>query len=391
MKSRPNVALIVETSVVYGRQILHGISRYLRTQERWSVFLDERELLAPPPDWLRRWDGDGVICRPTTPELADALRSLGLAVVDLNDRYGDLGIPHIGSDMPAIGAMAANHLLERGFQNIAYCGFQNEVWSADRLTGVEAAVQGRGTLCNTFLSPWAGLREHIWQEERDQICAWLQTLPRPIGIVACNDARGHHVLDACRVLNIAVPEEIAVVGVDNAETFCELCDPPLSSVVPNAEQIGFEAATLLTRLMAGEASPPNRRILPREVITRQSSDVLAVDDPIIALAVRFIRENACDGISVSDVLNHTPASRSVLERDFRRYLGHSPQEEIRRVRLKRIQHLLAETDLSLARIAEMTGFVHPEYLVVQFKRMVGQTPAQWRQIAQASTNRFRVK
>ena len=133
MRSRPNVALIVETSVVYGRQILHGISQYLRTQEGWSVFLDERELLAPPPDWIRNWNGDGVICRPTTPELAEALRRLDLSVVDLNDRYGDLGIPHIGSDMPAIGAMAANHLLERGFQNIAYCGFQNEVWSADRL------------------------------------------------------------------------------------------------------------------------------------------------------------------------------------------------------------------------------------------------------------------
>lgn len=387
MKPRPNVALIVETSVMYGRQILHGISRYLRTHDGWSVFLDERELLAPPPDWLRQWNGDGVICRPTTPELAEALRRLNIAVVDLNDRYGDLDIPHIGSDMSAIGAMAANHLLERGFHHIAYCGFQSEVWSAERFSGVESAVRGRGSLCAPFASPWAGLREHIWQEERDRICAWLESLPRPVGIVACNDARGHHVLDACRVLNIAVPEQVAVVGVDNAETFCELCDPPLSSVVPNAEQIGFEAASLLVRLMAGEPAPANRRIPPREVITRQSSDVLAVDDPVIAQAVRFIRENACEGITVSDVLAHTPVSRSVLERDFRRFLGRSPQEEIRRVRLKRIQQLLAETDWSLARIAEKTGFVHPEYLVVQFKRMVGQTPAQWRQTAHNDAGR----
>ncbi len=121
MKSRPNVALIIETAGVYGRQILHGVSRYLRTHSSWSVFLDERELLAPPPDWLLDWNGDGVICRPTTPALAAALKGRGLAVLDLNDRYGYLGIPHIGSDMPALGRMAAEHLLERGFRKIAFC------------------------------------------------------------------------------------------------------------------------------------------------------------------------------------------------------------------------------------------------------------------------------
>jgi len=253
----PNVALIVETAVVYGREILHGISQYLRTQRRWSVFLDERELLAPPPDWLMTWDGDGVICRPTTPALAEALRRRRLAVVDLNDRYGDLGLPHIGSDMAAIGRMAAEHLLERGFRHIAYAGF-DEAWSEERQAGAEAAIRDvRGaTLTSIFTSPAQGLREYSWQEERDRIAAWIQSLPRPLGIVACNDVRGHHVLDACRMLDLAVPETVAVIGVDNAETFCELCDPPLSSVIPDAARIGYEAAALLDQLMAGAPPPP---------------------------------------------------------------------------------------------------------------------------------------
>lgn len=382
MKSRPNVALIVETAVVYGRQILHGVARYMRTCGGWSVFLDERELLAPPPDWLLDWDGDGVICRPTTPELAGTLRARGLAVVDLNDRYGSLGMPRIHSDMRAIGRMAAEHLLERGFRNIAFCGFRDEIWSLERLAGVEEAVRGRGCLLETFDSPVAGLREHTWQEERDHIAAWLQRLPRPLGVVACNDVRGHHVLDACRVLGLAVPEEAAVVGVDNAETFCELCDPPLSSVVPNAERVGYEAAVLLDRLMAGGAPwSEDLRIPPIGVVTRQSSDVVAVDDPVIARAVRFIRERACAGIAVEDVLADLPVSRSVLERGFRRYLGHSPHEEIRRVRLKRVRQLLAETDWPLERIAEATGYEHPEYMMVQFKRVVGMTPTEWRRSA----------
>ena len=376
---RPSVALIVETAVVYGRQILHGISRYMRAHGSWSVFLDERELLAPPPDWLRDWDGAGVICRPTTPDLARQLLSRGLPTVDLNDRYGDLGIPHIGSDMRAIGRIAAEHLLERGFQNIAFCGFSGEMWSAERLAGVEEAVYGRGSLQDVFTSPFSGLREHAWQEERDLIAAWLRPLPRPLGVVACNDVRGYHVLDACRVLGLVTPEEVAVVGVDNAETFCELCDPPLSSVVPDAERVGFEAAALLDLLMAGGTPPAEGlRIPPVGVVTRQSSDIMAFDDPTIARAVHFIRQQACAGIGVYDVIAALPVSRSALERGFRRRLGHSPHEEIRRVRLKRVKQLLAETDWPLERIAASAGYEHPEYMMVQFKRTLGMTPTEWR-------------
>jgi len=353
----------------------------LRTHGRWSIYLEERELLAPPPDWLLDWSGDGVICRPTTPELAVALRERGIAVVDLNDRYGYLQIPRIGSDMAAIGGLAAEHLQERGFRHIAYCGFSDAAWSRERLAGVAQKVGARARMVGVFESPWAGLREHSWQEERDRIAAWLAELPRPLGIVACNDVRGHHVLDACRALGIPVPDEVAVVGVDNTATFCELCDPPLSSVVPDADRIGYEAAGLLDRLMSGRADARAEcdiRIAPKGVITRQSSDVVAVEDAAIALAVRFIREHACEGIGVAEVVAATPLSRSSLERGFRRYLGRSPHEEIELVRLKRIKELLIDTDWSLARVAESVGFLHPEYMMVQFKRLVGMTPTEWR-------------
>ncbi len=380
MKSRPNVALIVETSVVYGRQILHGVARYLRGNKGWSVFLDERELEAPPPDWLLDWDGDGVICRPTTPALAEVLLKRELPVVDLNDRYGFLGLPRISSDMAAVGRIAAEHLLERGFRNLAFCGFRGELWSQERCQGVREAVKGRGELCGVFESERQGLRELAWQEERGHIGQWLLSLPRPLGIVACNDVRGHHVLDACRFLDIAVPETVAVVGVDNAPTFCELCSPPLSSVMPDAERIGYEAATLLDELMAGA---PKReldlRLPPKEIVTRQSSDALAIADALVVDALRFIREHACEGISVKDVLARLPTSRSSLERAFRQHIGRSPHEEIRHIRVKRVKQLLAETDYTLARIAELAGFEHPEYMMVQFKRLTGRTPSQWRQ------------
>jgi LacI family transcriptional regulator len=383
MKSRPNVALIVETAVVYGREILRGITRYMRASGGWSVFLDERELLAPPPDWLVDWDGDGVICRSTTPMLAEALRARGRAAVDLNDRYGDLGLPRIVSDMRAIGRTAAEHLLERGFRNIAFCGYAGEAWSIERLAGVEEAVRDQAALLEPFESPFTVLREHTWQEERDRIATWLRHLPRPLGVVACNDVRGHHVLDACRVLGLTVPEEVAVIGVDNAETFCELCDPPLTSVVPNAERIGFEAASMLDRLMNGSESPSSSAILvpPVSVVIRQSTGSLAIDDPAIARAIHFIRRHACEGIGVDDVLSAQSLSRSALERGFRRHLDRSPHDEIRRVRLARVQQLLRETDWPLERIAEAAGFEHSEYMMVQFKRIVGVTPTEWRRLS----------
>lgn len=388
MRSRPSVALIVETSVIYGRQILHGVARYMRAHGDWSVYLDERELGAPPPDWLVHWQGDGVICRPTTPALAAQLSNRALPVVDLNDRYGDLGFPRISSDMEAIGRTATQHLLERGFTNIAYCGFKGEIWSEERGRGVRASLHNRGRFCGTFESDWQGLRHQAWEDERDQIASWLETLPRPLGVVACNDVRGHHVLEACRLLGVAVPESVAVVGVDNARTICEMCSPPLSSVVPDAERIGYEAARLLDQLMAGGTkSSVDWRFPPKGVSSRQSSDALAVEDVVVAQALRFVRDHACEGISIADVLARVPLSRSSLERSFRHYIGRSPQDEIREVRLKRVKQLLVETDYSLAQIAEFSGFKHPEYMMAMFKRVTGQTPSQWRQNGQVKSDK----
>lgn len=377
--ARRHVALIVETSVVYGRQILSGIARYLKTHAAWSVFLDERELRAPPPEWLSHWQGDGVICRSTTSEWARIFRRR-LPVVDLNDLHLDLGLPRVASDMRAIGRMGAAHLLERGFRHLAFCGFSGETWSEQRREGFVRAAEGAVGSPGVYESPWARLREQPWQEERNQIARWLQELPRPVGIMASNDVRGQHVLDACGHLGVQVPDEVAVVGVDNAETFCELCNPPLSSVVPDAQRIGFEAASLLDRLMVGEPAPVADLLLePLGVVTRQSSDVFAVEDLLVARAVRFIREYACEGIKVADVLAHVECSRSVLERRFREHLGRSPQEELRAVQFRRIQQLLVETDWTLPRIAEAAGIEHPEYLSVIFKRATGQTPGRFRQ------------
>ena len=197
--------------------------------------------------------------------------------------------------------------------------------------------------------------------------------------MACNDMRGQQVLDACRAIGIVVPDEVAVIGVDNEEVLCDLSDPPLSSVVPNAERIGYEAASLLDSLMRGEKVQAARSLIePLGVFTRRSTEVLAIEDRQIAAVARFIRLHACEGIDVSNVLRAVPMSRSTLDRRFIKIMGHSPKDEILRVRLNRAKQLLAETDLSQAIIAEKIGLEHAEYLSRIFKRRMGMTPSEFR-------------
>ncbi|HEY1108871.1 MAG TPA: substrate-binding domain-containing protein, partial [Opitutaceae bacterium] len=215
--------------------------------------------------------------------------------------------------------------------------------------------------------------------------AWVDALPKPVGIMAAYDIRGQQVLDACRSASLAVPSDVAVIGVDNDALLCDLASPPLTSVIPNAHRAGYEAAALLEKLMAGRKVPATAHLIPPlGVAARQSTDVLAVDDRDVARAVQFIREHACEGINVSDLLRTVPLSRRVLEQRFQKLLGRTPREEILHVRLARVRQLLGETDLPLYLIAERTGFEHVEYLSVVFKRETGQTPSEYRQETQGT-------
>jgi LacI family transcriptional regulator len=379
MNQPPQVALIIETSVIYGRRVLAGVARYLRSHHRWSVFLEQHELGAPPPSWLTSSRWNGILSRPTDHAMADLFRRMNVPVVDLNDLHQDLNLPWVGSDHAAIGRMGAAHLLERGFRQFAFCGFSNELWAKQRLEGFRSEVENKNACVSVYETSWRGPNTIRWDKDIEQIAEWVERLAKPVGIMACNDVRGLHVLDACDRSSVLVPEEAAVVGVDNEEILCELCNPPLSSVAPNPERIGYEAAELLDLLMAGESQPQRRiTIDPVRVFARQSTDVMAVSDWAVASATRYMREQALHGCKVSDVLRKIKLSRSALEKRFRKCLNRSPKEEIRRIQIGRIQQLLVETDFTLEHIAELSGFEHPEYMSVLFKRETGQTPGQYR-------------
>jgi LacI family transcriptional regulator len=384
----PRVALLIETSGQYGRQILQGVSRYLLEHGPWSLFVEQRQLDMAPAAWLRGERWDGIISRPTDPALSRSFSAMGVPVVDLNDLHDSLPFPRIISDNAAIGFCGAMHLLERGFNQFAFCGFSGEAWAAERWEGFRSKIRRHGCDASLLASAWRGRHRPNWYKEQKRIIQWIKSLPKPVGIMTCNDVRGHDVLNACTLMGLAVPEEVAVIGVDNEATFCELCSPPLSSVIPNAEQIGYEAAALLESLMqGGKPKKMLRRIAPIAVKLRRSTDILAVDDRAVVSALRYIREQALRGCKVEDVARAAAISRSVLERRFRKYFKRSPQSEIRRVQIARVKQLLLETDHKLPKIATLCGFEHPEYLSVMFKRTEGVTPGQYRKNNPSAENR----
>ncbi|HVJ66446.1 MAG TPA: XylR family transcriptional regulator [Caulifigura sp.] len=376
---RYRVALLVETSQIYGRELHEGIADFFEAHGDWSLFMDQRELGAEPPKWFTHRQWDGVISRITTPALARAIRKMKVAAVDLTDRAKSQGFPRIQSDHRAIGAMAADHLLDRSFRSFAFCGYSGEAWSDGRLSGFRERLQSRGFDCEVFESAWSGSVAPSWDADEQSIGKWLKGLSRPVGLMACNDLRGQQVLESCRRLNVEVPREIAVIGVDNDRLICRLSDPPLSSVVPNARHVGYQAAALLDSLMKGGKAPAaDQLIAPVRVVTRRSSDTLAVDDQDLEATLKFIQDHACRGITVADVLKSVPVSRSFLERRFREILGRTPHAQIRHVQLERAIELVTETELPLKQISLMCGISHVEYLSYLFKNHTGVAPGEYR-------------
>jgi LacI family transcriptional regulator len=378
MGTRLRVALDIETSRIYGRRILQGISRYLLSTRSWSVYVEQHEIDTKTHGILMKWKGDGIITRQATPETVKLLKKRGIAAIDLSNFLPPFGLPRIVCADTDIGEMAANHFIERGFNNLCCCTFIGQHWSMQRCHGFVERAKAVGANWKVFERPF---RTHAqnWDFDQRRMTEWLKELPKPVGILATNDLLGHHVLDACAYGDLLVPEEVAVLGVDNDELLCGLCTPPLSSIIPDAERIGYEAAQSLDRLMRGEESTPDTiEISPLGIVVRQSTDISAIANPDMARALQFIREHACDGTTVEAVVEHLAVSRSWLERTFRTYLGRSPQAEIRRVQISRCKELMRMTDMPLDRIAYLTGFKHPEYMRVVFKRETGETPGQFR-------------
>lgn len=381
MKPIRRVAVLIETSRETGRQLLRGVLRFYRENTNWSIYFQQQDLGAALPLWIKSWRGDGILARVNDRKTAVELMKTKLPLIDLRGATHPLGLPLFGTENRSLVQMAYDHLASCGLKHFAFVGEPagKFVYDDVRRETFMNIVRERGFDCHTYTKRVENRSRKGWDGHQQQMANWLKKLPKPVGIMCPHDDRGQQVLDACQRAEIRVPDEVAVIGVDNDEFLCRLAIPPLTSIDSGSERIGYEAASLLDRMMSGEATFEESVLFDAiGVVKRQSTDVISCDDPEIGRALRFIRENACNQLSVDDVQRQVRLSRTLLNRRFKKYVGRSPKQEILRVQMERARQLLVHSDNTIQSIADQCGFNEAWYFIAVFRKYAGLTPGAFR-------------
>jgi LacI family transcriptional regulator len=376
----PRVAVLVQTATGWSRSVLAGVAAYVREHGPWEVFLEPRGF-HEDPQVPEGWRGDGVIARLSSPAVADAIARLDVPAVNVS-WLGEHGprAPKVVSDEAACGRVAAAFFLESGFRSFGYIGpirrhgYQDELGAA-----FEVALAARGYPLATFVPRDGPTAPAAFYSDRDRFYGWLRALPRPVGLLAWNSESGREVAARALALGLDVPEDVAILCSEHDALVAAVSPVELSNIDQDPHQVGYQAAATLAGMMAGRPAPPGPTVVPPlGIVQRRSTDVLAIDDPTLRKALRFIRSEATAPIKVGDIAAASGASRRALEQRFLKVLGRSPARELRRVRIERAMTLLADTEHGLADIAMRVGFEHPDVLTRNFRAATGLTPAEWR-------------
>ncbi len=374
------VAILVDTSTTWGREVIAGVHRYSRENVGWQLFVEPRGV--EQRRWLpTAWKGDGVIARVGFIDLAKKLKSLKLPVVNVSGiTLPRVNFPRVVSDQVAAANLAAEHLLARGFRHFGYFSLLGLEYVAEHQQAFLGRLRMEGHRCDVFsVSPHLGA-EPDWNLDMKRLGKWLKGLPKPLAVFTWNSSSARELIYACMQSGLSVPEEVAVLSGSDDDLFCEVTPVPISAVQLGCEQIGYRAAAELDAMMKDPTTPPPSEVLipPQGVIERRSTDTLAVDDAAMVKALRFIRGNPARLMNVNDVARQAGLCRRALELRFQSLLGRSPASEIRRVRIDHAIDLLQRTNLSVATVAERSGFSSPEYMASVFRSQLASTPLHYR-------------
>lgn len=393
------IALVFDASQAFTRGVLRGIEHFAQTRPRWALLFHDFHSLTPRA--IRELHPAGLIAHVVNPALAKVLQSLPGPVVNTSFMCPEAKFPRVTVDNREVGRMGFRHLHERGFRNFGLVGHGQHLYSTEREAGFcEELDDEQHTYAGFYRkSDQYGSAPGAALAETSSLNRWLRKLPKPAGILTCRGVWGVQVVEACRLLQLRVPEDIGVVCVDDDDLLCELSRPSLTSILVPSESIGFEAAAVLDRLLQSRNSTttrrrgsrdnagrsrsaprdvPDRLVVPTRFIPRQSSDVCAGSSPELSAAMQYIRNHAHEGIHVDDVAQASGISRRALESQFRETLQRGVGEEIRRIRLSRAEQYLTSTDMSVGEIAAQSGFSSVYYLSRYFRQQTGLTPSDFR-------------
>jgi LacI family transcriptional regulator len=369
------ICLFLAPTAGYLEDVALGVQEYARGNSKWMIEICPTFEAANAT--TRKYRPHGVLVASNGGVYTSLIRRLNLPAVELGGE-ARLGVPVVSTDNQAIGRMGAEHLRDLGFSHFAYCGYRHQSWSLEREQGFRAALH---IPADHYFNYQAGDGEIFVGTVATSLADWVRKLPRPIAILACHDRVAMLLANACSFLRIRVPDDVAILGVDNSMLECGFTTPPLSSIMGSARRVGYESAALLDRLIDGAPAPKKPLLVPPAGIARrQSTDVLAIADPDLVTALKFIHQNASEPIDVSDVTTAVLVSRRMLERKFIRILNRSPREEILRAHLARAKSLLVTTNQQVLQVALDSGFPSASKLSAVFKRETGVSPTVYRRL-----------
>lgn len=381
MDQYPAVILLIPAAREFDRGLRRGIIEYAHTHGPWTFYeeappylqaLTTRQRLRS----MRQWNADGIIALQSRLPEVQSLRLPTVVVIGTRR----LGAAHcqVVCENQEIGRMGATTLLGLGLRQFAYCGLEGLEFSEVRGASFVEAVRQADCTAQVYSSPVRHLGKS-WYTEQGALSRWLSALPKPIGLMACNDDRARMVAEICRVRGIRVPNEVAILGVDNDEQVCRSGSPPLSSIALATERAGYEAAGALAHMLSSRSSPVQSiTVHPTHAVPRQSTDILAIEDPSLVRALQFIRQRSNRAVRVRDVAAAAGLSRRALQDQFCKFLGRTPVQEIHRCRVERLARLLAETNMTVGEIAAAGGFEADAHVARFFSRQTGMTPLAYR-------------
>lgn len=390
MDKKFRITLLFNANKVYDRQVIKGIGEYLQaTQCDWDIYLEDD--FTTHLDNFKHWQGDGIIADLDNPEIESLLKDSEVPVVGVGGSYADEtsypNFPYVATDNHGLVDLAFRYLKEKGLENFAFYGFSDDPgkrWAKERADAFKTIVKTEGYQGNSYSG--GDTSPETWQYDMNRLADWLQMLPTPVGIIAATDSRARHLLQACEHLNLMVPDKVSIIGIDNEELTRYLSRVSLSSVGHGCKEMGYKAAKMLHELLSNnnyhnehQAQKHSRVIVPpTKVHERQSTDFQALRDPYVIQAMHYIRQNACKGIKVDQVLSYVGISRSNMETRFKEERGHSIHQEIHNSKLQRACTLLATTSLPIAEIAELCGYPSLQYMYSVFKKNLDKTPKEYR-------------
>ena len=383
---RLNIVLIIDLAFATDRDTVAGVMKWAKDRGNAEVLVwspwhaNNPGDVGPPPDAegvLKQFATHGIITSIWTREALDRLRQLSIPIVETTGTWPEHEIASVHVDDRAVGKMAARHLMECGLKHFGFWGSPVAQHAHRRQEAFEEEVRRAGHSCAFFQSPTISIP---WSaSEEATIASWLSSLPRPVGIMCWFDYLAIPLQHICRRIGLAVPDEVAIIGADNDSIISEQCPVPLTSIDLNTRMSGYKAAEILEKLIRKRRPPHHVLLPPGNLVARQSTDILAIDNADVVAAMQYMRNNANRPITVGDVLETVPVSRRSLEIQFRKHVGRTPLEHIRLMHVERAKTLINDYDLSLAEVAEMSGFGNQGLLSRVFKLLVGCTPLAYRQ------------